>query len=161
MAATDPSDLQIAECICTIFAALEQLHANGMRDGQASKVRREAVHFLWELRGGPKLSQKRPHSVEAWSHRERGLNALLRYEHSVPVAVFMPILRAAAGSPSQMLAALKLYVRPVIVTEDETRRLAGSGLNHTLPAGLSADDWGARYRAVGIALRGSDGASPA
>lgn len=161
MAPAGASDEQIAECICTIFTALEQLHANGMRDGQASKVRREAVHFLWELREGPKLSKERPHSVEAWSHRERGLKALLRYEHSVPVAVFMPILRAAAGSPSQMLAALKLYVRPVIVTEDESRRLAGSGLNHIMPAGSDADDWAVRYRAVGIALRGSDGASPA
>lgn len=161
MAAGNPSDEQIAECICTIFAALEELHANGMRDGQASKVRREAVHFLWELREGTKLSQDRPHSVEAWSHRERGIKDQLRYEHSVPVAVFMPILRAAAGDAIQMLAALKLYVRPVIVTEDESRRLASSGLNHSLPAGLKADDWRARYQAVGIALRGHDGASPA
>jgi hypothetical protein len=58
-----PDELQIAECLCSIFTALETLHGAGMRVGQASKVRREAVHFLWELREGAKLSAHRPHSV--------------------------------------------------------------------------------------------------
>lgn len=62
-----PAERQIAESLCSIFSALEQLHDAGLRDGQASRVRREAVHFLWELREGAKLSRDRPHSVEAWA----------------------------------------------------------------------------------------------
>lgn len=82
-----------------------------------------------------------------------GAKASLRYEHSVPVAVFMPILRAAAGNPDAMLAALKRYVRPVIVTEEEAHRLATEGLNHSLPPESEVDDWAARYRAIGVRLR--------
>lgn len=149
-----PTERQIAESLCAIFSALERLHGAGMRDGQAARVRREAVHFLWELREGAKLSENRPHSVEAWTCRMEGAKALLRYEHSVPVAVFMPVLRAAAGNPDVMLAALKRYVRPVIVTEEEARRLASEGLNHTLPPGVEIDDWTARYRLIGVRLRG-------
>lgn len=148
-----PSERQIAESLCLIFSALEQLHDAGLRDGRASRVRREAVHFLWELREGTKLSEDRPHSVAAWACRMDGAKALLRYEHSVPVAVFMPVLRAAAGNPDAMLEALKRYVRPVIVTEDEAHRLAREGLNHSLPPGVEADDWAARYRTVGVRLR--------
>lgn len=148
-----PTDRQIAESLCSIFSALERLHDAGLRDGQASRVRREAVHFLWELREGAKLSEGRPHSVEAWACRMEGTKALLRYEHSVPVAVFMPVLRAAAGSPDAMLEALKRYVRPVIVTEEEALRLTKEGLNHSLPPGGEVDDWAARYRAIGVRLR--------
>lgn len=60
-----PSERQIAGSLCSIFSALEQLHDAGLRDGRASRVRREAVHFLWELREGTKLSEGRPHSVAA------------------------------------------------------------------------------------------------
>lgn len=149
----EPTELQIAECLCAIFAALEGLHIAGMRDGRASKVRRESVHFLWELREGGKLSAERPHSAAAWDFRQGGGRGGLQYEHSVPVAVFMPILRAASRDPHSMLAALKRYVRPVIVTDEEARSLAASGLNHSLPAGVDLDDWAARYRQAGIALR--------
>ncbi len=91
--------------------------------------------------------------MAAWDQRLGGERGGLQYEHSVPVAVFMPILRATSSDPQAMLSALRRYVRPVIVTSEEARLLATIGLNHSLPPHTQSDDWAARYRQAGIALR--------
>ncbi|RYG86162.1 MAG: hypothetical protein EON59_10615 [Alphaproteobacteria bacterium] len=145
-----PSDLEIASAIAGVFRSVEMLHSAGWRDGRGAKIRREAVHFLWETRDVPKLSPHRPHSIRAREYRRSGDVGDLRYEHSIPLATYMPILRAASADPHQMLSALKLYVRPVIVLEEECRLLSRAGLNSLLPAGSEPHDALARYASVGI-----------
>lgn len=153
------TEREIAASIADIFQAVERLHALGMPDARGSKVRREAVHFLWELREGPELDSRRPHSQAARAYRNRGETALLRYEHSIPLASCMGALRQAAADPDRMLLALRLYVRPVIVLEEECARLRQAGLNSRLPDGADAIDAIARYQAAGIKMEAPNGAT--
>ena len=151
------SDLEIAQAVCGVFASVEALHAKGLPDARGSRVRREAVHFLWELRDQSKLAPERPHSAAARRQRQTGDTTDLRYEHAIPLATFMPTLRAAVtGGPEAMLSALRRFVRPVIVVDAECRRLTKVGLAASMPAAAAPDDPVARYRAAGIALEARD-----
>lgn len=148
-------EIEVARAIADIFAALERLHQNGAADASGSRVRREAVHFLWELRAGAKLAETRPHSLAARAHRARGHLVGLEYDHAIPVACFMPILRRSAGSAETMLTALQTYVRPVVLTSDEHSRLAVGGLRSKMPIHCELHDALARYRELGIAIEAS------
>ena len=64
----------------------------------------------------------------------------------------MPELRRSAGSAESMLQALRTFVHPVIVTEDEHRLLHSRGLGSKLPHGCAVGDKNARYQALGITL---------
>lgn len=150
-----PPEIEVARAISEIFSALERLHTHGANDASGSRVRREAVHFLWELRDGPKLAESRPHSVSAREHRRSGLTIGLDYDHSIPVSCFMPELRRAAETPEQMLVALRTFVRPVILTSEEHRFLAERGLRSKMPTKCELNDAFARYREVGIAIEGT------
>lgn len=145
-----PTELLIATSIAEIFRAVEKLHDAGLRDSAGSRVRREAIHFLWETRDLTKLDARRPHSAAARAYRQTGETSELRYEHSIPLASYMPILRAAATDPAVMLLALHKFVRPVLVLESECRKLTAAGLASRMPANAMADDCNASYRAVGI-----------
>lgn len=148
-------EIEVARTIADIFAALERLHEQGAGDASGSRVRREAVHFLWELRAGSKLAEARIHSIAARAQRRAGELAGLEYDHSIPVACFMPVLRRSAASPEMMLRALQTYVQPVILTSDEHRLLAARGLRSKMPAHCELDDPLARYRDVGIVIEAS------
>ena len=145
-------EIEVARTIADIFAALDRLHEQGASDASGSRVRREAVHFLWELRAGAKLAETRTHSLAARAQRRAGRLAGLEYDHSIPVACFMPVLRRAAGSPEMMLRALQTYVQPVVLTSDEHGLLALRGLRSKMPAHCDLHDGMARYREVGIAM---------
>lgn len=145
-----PEDIEIAEEISQVFAALERLHAAGLPATRANKIRRETIHFLWEVRSEAKFSANRPHSVQARLSRAAGSTDDLTYEHSIPLATVMPALRAAAGDSKAMLDLLRTYVRPVIVLKAEGKALAAAGLNAKLPVNALADDATARYLACGI-----------
>jgi hypothetical protein len=143
--------VKTAEAICAIFLAVERLHDLGLPDARGSKVRRE-THFLWELREGAKLGDARPHSLPARLCRQRGQIGELTYEHSIPLATVMPLLRKAAGSPSRMLELLKKCVQPVLVTKEEGRRLASVGLGLRMPASARDYDPLTRYVQAGIEI---------
>tara|TARA_R110000787_G_scaffold34914_11_gene90131 strand:- start:397 stop:849 length:453 start_codon:yes stop_codon:yes gene_type:complete len=147
-----PSDVDIAHEIAQIFAALESLHEKGLPGARANKVRREVIHFLWEIRAEAKFSQSRPHSLLARAYRESGAKDELTYEHSIPLATIMPRLRSAAGDGAAMLDLLKRYVQPVIVLKSESKLLASAGLNASLPLDALDDDRRSRYLACGIAI---------
>ncbi|MBX7133437.1 MAG: hypothetical protein K1X67_12255 [Fimbriimonadaceae bacterium] len=147
-------EIEVARTIADIFAALERLHQQGARDASGSRIRREAVHFLWELRAGAKLAHDRAHSVAARAQRQAAQLGGLEYDHSIPVACFMPLLRQACGSAEMMLGRLKMLVRPVILTGDEHNLLAARGLRSKMPAGCEVTDTMARYRTAGIAIEG-------
>lgn len=148
-------DRDIATAISGIFQNLEDLHRKGLPVARGSKVRREAIHFIWELRSGAKLDSSRPHSRAARDYRASGQTVRLRYEHSIPLASCMELLRAASADPNVFLAALQQYIRPVIVLDTESDLLRQKGLNSRLPQGASCDDGFARYRAVGIEIEGA------
>ena len=148
-------EIEVARAISDIFVALERLHNHGTRDASGSRVRREAVHFLWELRTGSKLAETRAHSLAARVQRETGQLSGLEYDHAIPVACFMPVLRHSAGSPDTMLQALRTYVRPVVLTSVEHALLATQGLRSKMPADCELTDPLARYRAAGIAIETS------
>ena len=145
-------EIEVARAIAEIFSALDRLHREGASDASGSRVRREAVHFLWELREGAKLAASRPHSAAARERRKACATDGLEYDHSIPVACFMPELRRAATSPEAMLYALRTYVRPVILTSEEHGLLAASGLRAKMPASCAPSDPTARYRQAGIAF---------
>ena len=147
-------DEDIAGAIAAIFRPLERLHAAGLPEARGTKVRREAIHFLWELKDGTKFDSRRPHSIAARAYRLGGETALLRYEHSIPLASCMARLRDAARDTTTMLAALRLYVHPVIVLDEECTRLRTAGLNARLPEGADNADPFARYRATAIMIEG-------
>jgi len=146
------TELDIAICIARIFDSVEDLHRKGLPDARGSRVRREAIHFLWETRELGKLDHRRPHSVAARAYRGSGLTELLRYEHSVPLATYMPQLRATARDPGAFLETLQRFVRPVIVLKSECDRLTAAGLASRMPMGIQADDFMARYRAAGVEI---------
>lgn len=145
-------EIKVARAIAEIFAALERLHQQGAVDASGSRVRREAVHFLWELRAGAKLAETRPHSLAARELRKTGQLADLEYDHSIPVACFMPVLRQSAGSPQRMLHALQTYVRPVVLTSNEHSLLAARGLRSKMPIDRDLADALARYREAGTGM---------
>jgi hypothetical protein len=147
-----PTDAEIAGEISQIFAALERLHGAGLPATRANKIRRETIHFLWEVRSVAKFSPSRPHSIEARRYRASGSTDELTYEHSIPLATVMPALRAAAGDGAAMLDLLRMYVRPVIVLKAEGKALAAAGLNARLPVDALAGDSRARYLACGIEI---------
>ena len=147
-----PSDAEIAAEIARIFAALESLHAKGLPVARANKVRREIIHFLWEVRTESKFSHTRPHSRLARAYRQSGAKDELTYEHSIPLATIIPRLRRAAGDPEAMLELLTRYVQPVVVLKTEGKILAGAGLNAKLPMDALDDDARARYLACGIEI---------
>jgi hypothetical protein len=146
------SEQAIAEEIAAIFLAMERLHEKGLPISKASKVRREAIHFLGETREEGKLSPKRRHSLAARRARSEGRMSELTYEHSIPLASIMPLLRSAAGDGPAMLGLLRTYIQPVIVTKDEAKVLSRAKLHACLPTGASGDDAMARYRACGIKI---------
>lgn len=147
-----PADIEIAAAIANIFQALERLHESGMLDSKGGRIRREAIHFLWETRLKSKMDSSRRHSIAARASRQGGETALLRYEHSVPLASCMSLLRTASARPESMLSALETYIHPIIVLELECRLLTTAGLSSRMPPGAEAQDSMARYNAVGIEI---------
>lgn len=143
-------EIEVARTVAEIFTSLDRLHERGAKEASGSRIRREAVHFLWELREGPKLAEARRHSLAARMQRRVGDPAGLEYDHAIPVACFMPILRRSAASPEQMLQSLKTYVHPVVLTAAEHSLLAAQGLRSKLPARCELHDVLARYREVGV-----------
>jgi len=148
-------EIEVARAIADIFAALERLHEQGAGEASGSRVRREAVHYLWELRAGAKLAETRTHSLAARAQRRRGQVAGLEYDHSIPVACFMPVLRRSLASPEMMLHALQTYVQPVVLTSEEHNLLATQGLRSKMPDYCELHDALARYRSVGITIEAS------
>jgi hypothetical protein len=143
------------EAVRQILIQLYALHSKGLPAAQISRIEREAIFYLYE--GLDKYGSHQPHSAAARARRSDAVFSLkdVTYDHAVPLATLRDGLREATSSLDAMREFLSRYIRGVVITREEDKKL-NRGLRRSMPKGAQAYDLMARYRAVEIAFEEDD-----
>lgn len=153
-----PSETERVEAIRQILIQLYNLHGAGLHSRHISRIERESIFFLYESVGQDKFHDSRPHSKAARLLRESNpasLHKLVTYEHAIPLSTLRAELMSATGSTQTMYAFLKRFIKGVIITREEDKRLNGR-LRKSLPQGAASHDMMARYREAQIEFEDPD-----
>ena len=132
-----------------IFSAVELAH--GMREigfprTAYSKILRETIHFVWEIREMPKRSKFRLRSKAA----ARLPVSELDYDHAIPMRVVIEMLLSSWPDKKAVEQILMSQVRGVLITKKEHERLREEKLASRMPDDWDGKDWTARYKKLGI-----------
>jgi hypothetical protein len=134
------------QVIFSVIALVHDMRKEGFPKTSYSKILRETIFFVWEVREVTKHSQIRERSKAA-----EGLPpSELDYDHAVPMRIVMEMLLRAWPDEGAVEHALRNLVRGVLITKREHQRLREKGLSSKMPDDWDGKDWAARYKAVGI-----------
>lgn len=145
------SKVDDGERLQIIFSVVELTHK--MRDAgfsktAYSKILRETIHFVWEIREMPKHSKHRLRSKAA-----EGLPlSELDYDHAVPMRIVIEMIMNAWPDQEAVERILRDLVHGVLITKKEHEHLRSKKLASKMPDGWSGKDWSARYRTLSIEL---------
>ena len=118
-----------------------------------SKILRETIYFVWEIRDVSKHSNLRKRSKAA-----EGLQAsALDYDHAVPMRIVIETLLCAWPDKQEVEKVLRCFVHGVLITKEEHELLREKGLSSKMPNDWDGKDWTARYLKVGIELSALQG----
>jgi hypothetical protein len=147
--------LQRTEAVRQILKQLYTLLEQGFPENRIGRIERETIFFLYE--GLEKYSLDKPHSKAAREKRSEKNFSLqeITYDHAIPLATLRSGLRRATSSPDAMREFLARYVRGVVITREEDKKL-NRGLRRSMPDGAEDDDLMARYRAANIGFLAED-----
>lgn len=123
----------------------------GMPSSAYTKALREPIHFLWEIKDGPKNKVAKYKSENAVG-LEYGNNELV-YDHSIPFNYLKDALLSEEDLQVEKLKSyLEKYTAACLITKEEDKRLNKIGLNRKMPTDWDQSDALARYKAAGIKL---------
>lgn len=142
--------------LAIIFSVAETafvMQQSGFPKTAYSKLLREAIFFVWEIREKPKHSKHRVRSNAAI-----GLpSSELDYDHAVPMRIVIEMILAAWPDTQRVEWIIRNLVRGVLITKDEHSLLRARKLSSQMPDDWDGKDWAARYREVGICLSSPKG----
>jgi len=153
-----PTEAARVEAIRQILIQLYSLHKAGLHSRHISRIERECIFFLYEFAEVGKFDNSRPHSRAAKllkASRPAKLHTHLTYDHAIPFATLRAEMMEAVESSQKMHAFLKRFIKGVVITRVEDRRLS-QNLRRKLPPGALSHDMMARYRAAEIAFDADD-----
>ena len=141
------------QVVFSVILLAHEMRAAGFSKTSYSKILRETIYFVWEIREVSKHSPQRIRSKAA-----DGLPpSELDYDHAVPMRVVTEILLGAWPEKDAVEHVLRNLVRGVLITKDEHNMLSREGLSSKMPSDWDGKDWTARYREVGILLSSPKG----
>ncbi|WP_346837814.1 hypothetical protein [Microbulbifer sp. SAOS-129_SWC] len=144
--------MQDSERIALIIEAVKycrHVMGLGMPRQCFSKALREPIHFLWEIRHGPKKKVAKYCSVNA-SQSNGGAGSLV-YDHSIPFRYLQNHLLALGEINHDIVrSALEHFTGACLITKAEDQLLQRGGLAYKMPEDWDGADPLARYKAVGI-----------
>jgi hypothetical protein len=143
------------QVIFSVIALAHEMREAGFPKTSYSKILREAIYFVWEIRAMSKHSALRLRSKAA----EGLLPSELDYDHAVPMRIVIEILLGAWPDKDAVEHVLRNLVRGVLITKEEHKCLRKELLSSKMPDDWDGKDWAARYKEVGIefsTLQGGD-----
>jgi hypothetical protein len=151
---------QRVEALRQILLQLYALVDLGMPWAKVRRVAREAIFFLYEGGEALKYHEDRPHSAAARALRKHGKRLYsshgIRYEHAIPIATLEAELRSATATSEGLCEFLRKFLRTVVITSEEDKKLTAARLARRMPEGAHRYDMLARYRFVGIEFLSED-----
>jgi len=121
----------------------------GMPSSAYSKALREPIHFLWEIKDGPKEKSAKYRSLNSVGLRYG--NYELVNDHAIPFKYLKDIL---LNDPDLEVATLRLHLEKhsiaCLITKEEDISLNKIGLNSKMPNNWDGIDPLARYKEAGI-----------
>lgn len=139
-----------------VFSTVELAHGMcemGFPKTAYSKILRETIHFVWEIRELPKHSKLRIRSKAASGLKPSDLD----YDHAVPMRIVIDIILTEWPDRRKVEWVLRNMVRGILITKDEHRELRKHKLASSMPEDWDGQDWTARYRVAGIELADQEG----
>lgn len=136
------------QTVLSVIAISHGMREVGYPKTAYSRILRETIHFVWELREGTKHSKLRIRSTAGIGLQPRELD----YDHAVPMRIIVERLLDAWPDKQAVEHLLRNLVRGVLITKEEHRLLREKGLSSRMPDDWDGSDWQARYEAAGIEL---------
>lgn len=134
------------QVIFSVIALVYEMRDVGFPKSSYSKILRETIYFVWEIRDLSKHSPLRKRSKAA-----DGLPpSELDYDHAVPMRLVIELLLNAWPDKEIVELVLKNLVRGVLITKNEHDLLRSEGLASKMPSDWDGKDWTARYKKAGI-----------
>jgi hypothetical protein len=134
------------QMIFSVIALAHEMREAGFPKTSYSKILRETIYFVWEIREVSKHSPLRRRSKAA-----EGLPpSELDYDHAVPMRLVMERLLNVWPEKEVVEHVLRQLVRGILITKDEHEMLRIKGLSSKMPDDWDGKDWAARYKEVGI-----------
>ena len=141
------------QTVFSVIALSHEMRELGYPKTAYSRILREAVFFVWEMRETAKHSKHRVRSKAAVGLHPRELD----YDHAVPMRVVVELLLDAWPNKQAVEYVLRNLVRGVLITKDEHGNLRKELLSSKMPEDWNGIDWDARYKKVGIELSFPEG----
>jgi hypothetical protein len=138
-----------------VFSVVELAHKMyglGFPKAAYSRILRETIFFVWEIRERSKHSHLRARSKAA----EGLLPSQLDYDHAVPMRIVIEMILNKSPDRQAAEDIIRRFVHGVLITKEEHEYLRENGLSSKMPADWDGKDWTARYREVGITLAGQE-----
>lgn len=134
------------QVIFSVIALAHEMREAGFPKTSYSKILRETIYFVWEIRDVSKHSplRKRSKAAEGLPPSE------LDYDHAVPMRLVIESLLNAWPDTEKVEQFLRDLVRGVLITKDEHDTLRRQGLSSKMPDDWDGKDWAARYKEVDI-----------
>ncbi|MBW0159245.1 hypothetical protein [Sedimentimonas flavescens] len=120
----------------------------GLSKTSYSRVLRETIFFVWEIRKFEKHSPLRERSQAAVGLPKNQVD----YDHAIPMQIVIGKLLEAWPNREEVVNIVRNMVHGVIITKHEHAHLRQIGLNSRMPQGWDGNVWTARFDAAGIAL---------
>lgn len=134
------------QVIFSVIALAHEMREAGFPKTSYSKILRETIYFVWEIREVSKHSplRKRSKAAEGLPPNE------LDYDHAVPMRLVIERLLNAWPDKEIVELVLNNLVHGVLITKNEHDLLRREGLSSKMPGDWDGKDWTSRYAAVGI-----------
>ena len=113
-----------------------------------SKLLRETIFFVWEVREATKYSKDRRRSKAAMGLMPSELD----YDHAVPMRIITDLILNALPNREAVEKILQELVCGVLITKQEHDFLRKENLASKMPDDWNGKDWAARYRTAGILI---------
>ena len=136
------------QVIFSVIALAHEMREAGFPKTSYSKILRETIYFVWEIRAMSKHSALRLRSKAA----EGLLPSELDYDHAVPMRIVIDLLLGAWPEKDAVEHVLRNLVRGVLITKEEHKCLRKKLLSSKMPADCDRKDWAARYKKLGIEM---------
>jgi hypothetical protein len=154
-----PTERDRVEAIRQILIQLYRLVDKGLPETHIRRIERESIFFLFENVGMEKLHKDRPHSKAARNILRTlpgEFKKSVTYDHTIPLATLRQKLKDATVSREAMYEFLMRFIKGVVITRAEDKRLNKLGLRKALPPEALCHDMMARYRSAGIDFESDD-----
>ncbi|WP_223428476.1 hypothetical protein [Tateyamaria pelophila] len=134
--------------IFSVVAIAHEMRELGFPKTAYSKILRETIFFVWEIRELSKYSPMRKRSKAAEGRR----NDKLDYDHAIPMRIIIEMLLNKWPNKEAVTYIITHLVHGVLITKEEHILLSEEGLSSTMPKDWDGSDWMTRYKKVGIDL---------